>query len=100
MTMDDRKKAVFDDPVIRRRLVRGLILGCMVLLGLDAIMHRHVDHPWEGLFGFYALYGFAACVALVVAAKKWRRLVMRPEDYYEGASQKERCHGIGAERDG
>jgi hypothetical protein len=29
------------------------------------------------------LYGFFACVALVLAAKLLRKLIMRPEDYYE-----------------
>jgi hypothetical protein len=42
-----------------------------------------VSHPWEGFFGFYALYGFVACVLLVLLAKEMRKLVMRDEDYYE-----------------
>jgi hypothetical protein len=35
------------------------------------------------LFGFYALYGFVACVLLVLLAAEMRKLVMRDEDYYE-----------------
>lgn len=77
---------VFDDPRNRRRLVRGLILICALLFGLDAFLHRHVLHPWEGLFGFYALYGFVACVVLVLLAKELRKLVMRDEHYYEQGS--------------
>ena len=32
--------------------------------------------------GFYAIYGFVACVLLVVLAKVMRKVVMRPETYY------------------
>ena len=33
-------------------------------------------------FGFDAIYGFVACVGLVLAAKGLRVLLMRDEDYY------------------
>jgi hypothetical protein len=35
------------------------------------------------VFGFYGWFGFVACVALVLIAKQLRRIVMRPEDYYD-----------------
>ncbi len=47
------------------------------------VYHRHVTHPWENLWGFYALFGFIACSVLVLAAKEMRKVVMRKEDYYE-----------------
>lgn len=59
------------------------LVACVVLLGLDAVIHRHVVHPFEGMFGFYPLYGFAACVLLVLAATQMRRVVGRREDYYD-----------------
>ena len=37
----------------------------------------------EQAFGFYALYGFAACVSLVLLARVMRRLLMRREDYWD-----------------
>ena len=37
----------------------------------------------EHVFGFYGLFGFVACVALVLIAKQLRRVLMRPEDYYD-----------------
>ena len=40
-------------------------------------------HPFEGLWGFYAIYGFVACVILVLLAKEMRKLLMRDEDYYD-----------------
>lgn len=76
------RRFLFDDPGNTRILVRGLVLACALLAVVDMVLHRHVDHPWESLFGFYALYGFTACVLLVLLAKEMRKLVMRPEDYY------------------
>jgi hypothetical protein len=66
------------------RLYRGLWVIGLLLLAADAVIHRHEDFSWAGWFGFYAVYGFFACVALVLAAKEvLRRLVMRAEDYYD-----------------
>ena len=39
--------------------------------------------PIEGYFGFYSLYGFCACVVLVLVAKEMRKVLMRDEDHYE-----------------
>ncbi|MBY6185125.1 hypothetical protein KUV89_00525 [Marinobacter hydrocarbonoclasticus] len=58
-------------------------LICALLAVLDFVVHRHTEHPWEGLPGFYPLYGFIGCVVLVLLAKVMRKLVMRPEDHYE-----------------
>lgn len=33
---------------------------------------------------FYCLYGFVACVLLVLAATQLRKILMREEDYYDG----------------
>ena len=77
------KRHLFDDPQNVRRVIRGLTVACVVLFLLDAVLHRHVYHPWEAFFGFYAIYGFVACVLLVLLAKEMRKLVMRDEDYYK-----------------
>ncbi len=82
------KSYLFDPPRNRRRIVRGLIALCLALLGLDAVLHRHAVHPWDDLFGFYGLYGFVACVVLVLLAKELRKLVMRDENYYRRGSRK------------
>ena len=64
-------------------LIRVFLALCVVLLLLDFVIHRHVAHSWESLFGFYPLYGFVACVVLVLAATQMRRVLMRGEDYYD-----------------
>ena len=75
------KGHLFDDPKNVKRAIYALFAVCGLSLGLDFFINRHADHPWEGLFGFYAVYGFVACVILVLAAKEMRKILMRGEDY-------------------
>ena len=43
----------------------------------------HGEFSVEHWFGFHGLFGFVACVGLVLTAKALRRILMRPEDYYD-----------------
>jgi hypothetical protein len=65
------------------RLLRVLYVVCGGLVIADFIVHRHLEHPWEGLPAFYPLYGFVGIVLLVLVAKVLRAVVMRPEDHYD-----------------
>ena len=74
---------VFDNPLNVKKAIYVLFAICGFSFVLDFFIHRHVDHPWESLFGFYAVYGFVACVILVLTAKEMRKILMRKEDYYD-----------------
>ena len=76
-TGPEEKTRWLDDPANIDRLVYGLGALSAVFVLLD-LMTGH-----ERLFGFYAWFGFIACVGLVLAAKVLRMLLMRPEDYYD-----------------
>ncbi len=80
---DKPKRHMFDDPRNVKRAIYALYAVCAVSLLGDFVIHRHVDHPWEALFGFYPLYGFGACVLLVLIAKEMRKILMRKDDYYD-----------------
>ena len=73
--VDDKKKV--------DRFVYGLYGACALLFGADFLYHKHTYVLVEDIPGFYALYGFIACVLLVLIAKKLRNVVMRKEDYYD-----------------
>ena len=77
------KKHLFDKPRNVKRLLRVIYLICAGLVGLDFVFQRHVTHAWESLPGFYAIFGFVGCAALVLIAKEMRKLLMRKEDYYD-----------------
>ncbi len=44
----------------------------------------HTEHWWNAIPGFYALFGFIGCVAIIVLSK-WigKLLLQRREEYYE-----------------
>jgi len=76
-----------------KKIYRWLWVTCLLLLVVGegvliwARSHAHDGAEHHGLAmeswpGFYSLYGFIACVALVIAAKELRKWLMRPEDYY------------------
>lgn len=76
-------KHLFDNPRNVRRVIHLLYVLCALSVIAEFFIHRHIDHPWESLFGFYALYGFLACVILVFIATGLRKILMRGEDYYD-----------------
>ncbi len=86
----NNKKHLFDNPKNVKLLVRILVGSCIILFAMDLVIHRHTIHPWESFTGFYALYGFLACVVLVMLARELRKLVMRDEDYYDIKTQDEK----------
>ena len=89
----NERRHFFDEPANVRLVLRVLFTVCAAVACLDLVslalrfagQHelRHAETAWEGLPGFYAIFGFVACVALVVAAKQMRKVLMRDEDYYD-----------------
>ena len=58
-----------------------IALLALTLLAQFAIeVHPHFG--MERLFGAYAIYGFAACAALILIAKAIGLLLKRPDDFY------------------
>jgi len=81
--MNTEKRHVFDDPRNVKRLLWVLYVICSGLVLIDFVHHRHAVHSWESMWGFYAAFGFVACVALVLIAKEMRKILMRGETYYD-----------------
>ena len=79
----ERKRYWLDDPRNVRTIYRALIAVCALLLLADAVYHKHVILAAEAWFGFYGIFGFVACVGLVLAAKELRKLLKRDETYYD-----------------
>lgn len=77
------KRYWLDDTRNVNKVVYAVYAICGLLLVIDPLIHKHGPFAIEHWFGFYGIYGFVACVALVLAAKELRRLLMRPEDYYD-----------------
>ena len=89
---DDGRKHLFDEPKNVRRFIVLLVITCAILFLLDLVFlfeHKHLSFEegafsLEGWFGFYAVYGFAACTSIVLTARfVVRALLQRKEDYYD-----------------
>jgi hypothetical protein len=65
------------------KVARALYAVCALVALLDFVIHRHVEFSAEGFPAFYAIYGFVGSVFLVLSAKQLRKLLKRPEDYYD-----------------
>lgn len=81
--MQEEKQYFFDKPRNIKAVLYTLYIACGLLLFLDFIVHRHIVHHYEELLGFYPIYGFVGCTAIILGSKVLRALVQRDEDYYE-----------------
>jgi sterol desaturase/sphingolipid hydroxylase (fatty acid hydroxylase superfamily) len=80
----NEKKYLFDNPRNVKILLRSFFSSLVILLIVEFFIRKHPHFAWEGWLEFYAVYGFVACVALVLAAKYiLRPLMKRREDYYD-----------------
>ena len=85
----DEPDGWFDRKENVRKVLVGLFIGCAVLVAIDVVFwvtgfDKHPYLKWETWPGFYAVYGFVACVLLVLISKHvLRPLVMSDEDYYK-----------------
>jgi lysylphosphatidylglycerol synthetase-like protein (DUF2156 family) len=76
-------------PKVAIIVITALFVICAAGFLIDFLFYsenfdKHAKFTWENWPGFYAVYGFVACVLLVLISKYiLRPLVMRDEDYYE-----------------
>ncbi|MEZ5778886.1 MAG: hypothetical protein R3E44_11055 [Paracoccaceae bacterium] len=75
-------------------VVYGLYIICAGLFLADFLYHKHVYLAVEEVPGFYAIYGFVMCAALVICAKGMRVLLKRPEDYYSPKDVESEDHPV------
>ena len=73
--------------LVRPNTIKGLWVGGIALLALTvyagAVIHPHAIFGIDGTLGFYAWYGFAACVGMVVGAKIIGIFLKRKDTYYD-----------------
>jgi len=83
---DDGKKRIWDDPANVKRLLKIFFILCGIFFVLDVIfffVHKHSEFSFDGWFGFFSVYGFVSCSLIVIIAKELRKVLMKPEDYYD-----------------
>lgn len=63
--------------------ILALAAASLLLFALDFVVERHPHFKPEYWPGFYGLCGAAACLIAVGVALLLRRIVLRPEGYYD-----------------
>ena len=100
----DSERSVFERPITVKVIWVLLIAGCIGFAGVNFWLRARADShhkahfedmdgPMMGLLGgmadgfpaFYALVGFVSFAFIVLAGQHLRRILMRPEGYYDGA---------------
>jgi len=82
--MKSKKELTFlDSPKNKAKVRKYFYFSLIILLIADFFLPKHGHFSWETAPGFYAVYGFIACVSLIFVAKLLRLLVKRKEDYYD-----------------
>ena len=79
----DERQHVWDNPRNVKRLFNVFYAACAIVVVLELVITLEEHHSWERFFAFYPFYGFVGIVVLVLIAKLMRRVLMRPEDYYD-----------------
>lgn len=79
----DEREYWLDKPANVDWLVHRFYVLCGLFLLIDPFIHKHGPFQIEHMWGFYCIFGFVACVGLVLVAKELRKVLMRPEDYYD-----------------
>jgi hypothetical protein len=78
-----QKVPFFDNPRNITWMMRIFYTICILLVVADFVVHRHIYLSYDEIPAFYAMYGFVACVVLVILATAMRKFVMRDERFYD-----------------
>jgi hypothetical protein len=81
--MEKEKKYIFDNPRNVKRLLAVFFSFLGLLLIIDFFIPKHGYFEWENWPGFYAAFGFSACVLVIFIAKLLRVLTKKGERYYD-----------------
>ena len=73
--------------LVRPETIRKLWIGSCLVLAITVLLnlaiHPHAVFGIEGTFGFYAWFGFAVCVAMILFAKGLGVFLKRMDAYYD-----------------
>jgi len=87
MDQDNKKPEVwtwFDHPQNIKRLKVGFYIVLGLLVVPDFFMHKHtLFSAVEAWPGFYAVFGFVACVIIILVSKLFGFALKVREDYYD-----------------
>ncbi len=81
--ISNEKRFWLDDARNVKKIFYALVFICIALVISDAFYHKHTHYAFEGIFGFFGIFGFGLSFLLVLASRELRKILMRDEDYYD-----------------
>ena len=77
-----------DNPRNVSIIVRTVVVVCALLLIVDLLFvskvwDKHAHFKFENWVGFFPVVGFVSYCTIVLTAKFLRKVLKRPEDYYD-----------------
>jgi hypothetical protein len=79
----DEKPGWLDRKENVTKIVRALYVVCGLVILADLVARTHPETNIDSIKFFYGVFGFVASVVLVLIAKQMRKVLNRPEDYYD-----------------
>ena len=80
----DDQQSWFDNPKNVNLVIWVLVLACAGVMVGGEFIHKHGHYDIEMTVpGFYGWFGFIAYSCIIAGALFLRKIVMRPEDYYD-----------------
>tara|TARA_Y100000031_G_C8130415_1_gene342621 strand:- start:8 stop:274 length:267 start_codon:yes stop_codon:yes gene_type:complete len=75
----------FENPVNMKKIKKLTYIVLFLLVLIDFFIHRHhVAFFWDKIPGFNALYGFIACILIIIVSKALgKHWLSKPEDFYD-----------------
>ena len=83
MNDDDQEPGWFDRKENQTKLWYALLAVCGILTVSEFLYEHHPHFEIEKIPEFFEIFGFLAFVFIVFAGTALRKLIMRPEDYYD-----------------
>lgn len=77
------KPGFFDRRGVRRALWYAMVALCVGFAAAGFLIDVHPYFPVEEFGAFYAIFGFLAFTLIILSGPWLRRILMRPEDYYD-----------------
>ncbi len=65
------------------KIIWLLSLICVFLFVAEFYVHRHAEMGVDEYIGFYGAYGLIGSIFLVFLSHQIRKLLKRPEDFYD-----------------
>lgn len=83
MANHETGQGYFDRPETKKKLWLLLWAFCALTVVLELFVHREPHFAQEDFFGFYAILGFLACLACILAAKGLGLFLKARTNYYD-----------------